>query len=132
MERFHQTLRRELLDDVPVWPDLEAVRGAVGAVAAIPYAAAGVGDSASLSIHRRLSGMKRRLLRATQFVGFLFWLGWGVGLWLGWPDEATWLLLLAGLLLFQGPTVIADWRERESRSPKSAEEVLRWYPKWWA
>ena len=76
--------------------------------------------------------MKRRLLRATQFVGFLLWLAWGVGLWLGWPDEATWLLLLAGMLLFQGPTVIADWRERESRSPKSAEEVLRWYPKWWA
>jgi hypothetical protein len=31
VERFHQTLQRELLDDVPVWPDLEAVQAAVDA-----------------------------------------------------------------------------------------------------
>ncbi|MFI6333264.1 IS481 family transposase, partial [Micromonospora chersina] len=29
VERFHQTLRRELLDDVSVWPDLDAVQAAV-------------------------------------------------------------------------------------------------------
>ncbi|MFG2063852.1 IS481 family transposase [Micromonospora sp. NPDC048871] len=29
VERFHQTLRRELLDEVPVWPDLETVQAAV-------------------------------------------------------------------------------------------------------
>ncbi|WP_231934891.1 integrase core domain-containing protein [Micromonospora viridifaciens] len=29
VERFHQTLQRELLDDVDVWPDLEAVQTAV-------------------------------------------------------------------------------------------------------
>jgi transposase InsO family protein len=31
VERFHQTLQRELLDDVAVWPDLEAVQAAVDA-----------------------------------------------------------------------------------------------------
>ncbi|WP_165947387.1 integrase core domain-containing protein [Micromonospora sp. 15K316] len=31
VERFHQTLRRELLDEVPVWPDLETVQAAVDA-----------------------------------------------------------------------------------------------------
>ncbi|KAB1159199.1 IS481 family transposase [Micromonospora sp. AMSO12t] len=29
VERFHQTLRRELLDEVPVWPDLDTVQAAV-------------------------------------------------------------------------------------------------------
>nr|WP_245730124.1 IS481 family transposase [Micromonospora pallida] len=29
VERLHQTLRRELLDEVPVWPDLETVQAAV-------------------------------------------------------------------------------------------------------
>jgi transposase InsO family protein len=29
VERFHQTLQRELLDDVEVWPDLEAVQAAI-------------------------------------------------------------------------------------------------------
>ncbi|MFI6821305.1 hypothetical protein ACIBJE_10160 [Micromonospora sp. NPDC050187] len=77
--------------------------------------------------------MKRRLLRMTQLVGFLLWLASGVGLLLGWPDTATSPLLLAGLLVFHCPTAIADRRrERESKPPKSAEEVLRWYPKWWA
>ncbi|MCW3842541.1 hypothetical protein ONA70_20795 [Micromonospora yasonensis] len=76
--------------------------------------------------------MKRPRLRMTQLVGFLLWLASGVGLWLDWPDKATSLLLIAGLLVFHGPTAIAAWRERESKPPKSAEEVLRWYPKWWA
>jgi Integrase core domain len=31
IERFHQTLQRELLDDVEVWPDLETVQAAVDA-----------------------------------------------------------------------------------------------------
>jgi transposase InsO family protein len=31
VERFHQTLRRELLDDVAVWPDLPTVQAAVDA-----------------------------------------------------------------------------------------------------
>ncbi|MEU5726362.1 IS481 family transposase [Micromonospora sp. NPDC047738] len=31
VERFHQTLQRELLDDIEVWPDLEAVQTAVDA-----------------------------------------------------------------------------------------------------
>ncbi|MEU7650785.1 transposase [Micromonospora taraxaci] len=31
VERFHQTLRRELLDEVPVWPDLDTVQAAVDA-----------------------------------------------------------------------------------------------------
>jgi hypothetical protein len=31
VERFHQTLERELLDDVPMWPDIEAVQAAVDA-----------------------------------------------------------------------------------------------------
>ncbi len=29
VERFHQTLQRELLDDVPVWPDIETVQAAI-------------------------------------------------------------------------------------------------------
>ncbi|MEV6518543.1 IS481 family transposase [Micromonospora chalcea] len=29
VERFHQTLRRELLDDVPVWPDLDTAQAAI-------------------------------------------------------------------------------------------------------
>ncbi|GHJ54724.1 hypothetical protein Nm8I071_40310 [Nonomuraea sp. TT08I-71] len=29
VERFHQTLRRELLDEVPIWPDLDTVQAAV-------------------------------------------------------------------------------------------------------
>ncbi|MEU6074901.1 hypothetical protein [Micromonospora sp. NPDC047074] len=76
--------------------------------------------------------MKRPLLRVTQLVGFLLWLASGVGLLLGWPDTATSLLFLAGLPLFQGPTAVAAWRDRKPNPPKSAEEVLRWYPKWWA
>jgi len=31
VERFHQTLRRELLDDVPVWPDLATAQAAIDA-----------------------------------------------------------------------------------------------------
>jgi transposase InsO family protein len=31
VERFHQTLRRELLDDVPVWPDLDTAQTAIDA-----------------------------------------------------------------------------------------------------
>jgi hypothetical protein len=31
VERFHQTLRRELLDDVAVWPDLDAAQAAIDA-----------------------------------------------------------------------------------------------------
>jgi transposase InsO family protein len=31
VERFHQPLRRELLDDVPVWPDLDTVQAAIDA-----------------------------------------------------------------------------------------------------
>ncbi len=31
VERFHQTLRRELLDDVPVWPDLDTAQAAIDA-----------------------------------------------------------------------------------------------------
>jgi transposase InsO family protein len=31
VERFHQTLRRELLDDVPVWPDLDSAQAAIDA-----------------------------------------------------------------------------------------------------
>jgi transposase InsO family protein len=31
VERFHQTLRRELLDDVEAWPDLETAQAAVDA-----------------------------------------------------------------------------------------------------
>jgi transposase InsO family protein len=31
VERFHQTLQRELLDDVDVWPDIDAVQAAVDA-----------------------------------------------------------------------------------------------------
>lgn len=102
------------------------------ASAAIPYAAAGFGDSASLSIKRRLAGMKRPRLRMTQLAGLLLLLASGVGLWLGWPEQVTSPLLLAGGLVAHGPTAIAAWRERESKPPKSAEEVLRWYPKWWA
>ncbi|WP_207229852.1 integrase core domain-containing protein [Krasilnikovia cinnamomea] len=29
VERFHQTLRRELLDDIPVWPDLATAQAAI-------------------------------------------------------------------------------------------------------
>jgi transposase InsO family protein len=29
VERFHQTLRRELLDDVAVWPDLDTAQVAI-------------------------------------------------------------------------------------------------------
>ncbi|MBM0226523.1 MULTISPECIES: hypothetical protein [Micromonospora] len=76
--------------------------------------------------------MKRPRLRMTQLAGFLLWLASGVGLWLGWPDKVASLLLAAGLLVFHGPTVITAWRERESKPPKPAEEVLKWYPKWWA
>src|SRR3954454_19899785 len=31
VERFHQTLRRELLDDVPVWPDIDTAQAAIDA-----------------------------------------------------------------------------------------------------
>jgi transposase InsO family protein len=31
VERFHQTLRRELLDDVPVWPDIDTAEAAIDA-----------------------------------------------------------------------------------------------------
>jgi transposase InsO family protein len=31
VERFHQTLRRELLNDVPVWPDIDTVQAAIDA-----------------------------------------------------------------------------------------------------
>lgn len=75
--------------------------------------------------------MKRPLLRMTQFVGLLLLLASGAGLWLRWPEEVTSLLLVAGGLVAHGPTAIVNWRERESKPPKSAEEVLRWYPKWW-
>lgn len=51
---------------------------------------------------------------------------------MGWSDRVASLLLAAGLFLFHGPAAVAAWRERESRPPKPAEEVLRWYPKWWA
>lgn len=76
--------------------------------------------------------MKRPHLRITQLVGFLLLLASGLGVWLGWPKEATSLLLLTGWLVAHGPTAMADWRERKSKPPKSATEVLRWYPKWWA
>ncbi|WP_422734686.1 hypothetical protein ACN26Y_11030 [Micromonospora sp. WMMD558] len=77
--------------------------------------------------------MKRLRLRVVaQLVGFLLWLASGAGLWLGWPDEITSLLLAAGLLVSNGSIVIATRREREFKPPKTAEEVLRWYPKWWA
>ncbi len=29
VERFHQTLRRELLDDIATWPDLDAGQAAI-------------------------------------------------------------------------------------------------------
>ncbi|MBY8872069.1 hypothetical protein K7640_09480 [Micromonospora sp. PLK6-60] len=76
--------------------------------------------------------MKRPRLRMTQLVGLLLLLASGVGLWLGWPEKVTSLLLVAGGLVAHGPTVIAAWREREFKPPKSPEKVLRWYPKWWA
>ena len=31
VERFHQTLRRELLNDVPVWPDIDTAQTAIDA-----------------------------------------------------------------------------------------------------
>ncbi len=83
-------------------------------------------------IKTRLTGMKRPRLRVAQLVGFLLWLASGVGLWLGWRDEITSSLLLAAGLFAFGPAAIASWRERKSKPPKPAEEVLRWYPKWWA
>jgi len=76
--------------------------------------------------------MKRPRLRASQHVGLLLGLASGIGLWLGWSDRVASLLLAAGLFLFHRPAAVAAWRERESRPPKPAEEILRWYPKWWA
>jgi hypothetical protein len=61
IERFHQSLRRELLDDVPVWADLQAAQAAVDAFRVKfntnrPHQSLGVAFPAELFIPRPPDG----------------------------------------------------------------------------